>query len=79
MAALRARVPVLICDKSKEQIDKSLKFMDTLLAKDVTKGRLKETDANEARDRISIVSQDKGIAGLRDADMVIEVCGVGIF
>lgn len=41
--------------------------------KDVAKGKIQEIDAKEARDRVSVVSPEKGIAGLRDVDMVIEV------
>lgn len=73
VAALRAKVPVLICDKSTEQVDRGLKLMDKLLMKDVAKGKIQEIDAKEARDRVSVVSPEKGIAGLRDVDMVIEV------
>lgn len=45
--------------------------MDKLLAKDVAKGKIQQLDANEARDRVSI-AQDQN--GLRDVDMVVEVC-----
>jgi len=47
VASVRARLPVLIHDKSKEQLDKSLKLMDTLLEKDVKKGKLQQGDASE--------------------------------
>ena len=47
--------------------------MDKLLAKDVAKGRLSEMDAQAARARVRAVAQDRGIGGLRDVDMVIEV------
>lgn len=47
--------------------------MDKLLAKDVAKGRLTEIDAQAARARVRAVAQDRGIGGLRDVDMVIEV------
>ena len=51
--------------------------MDKLLAKDVAKGRLSEMDAQAARARVRAVAQDKGIGGLRDVDMVIEVRAYG--
>lgn len=48
--------------------------MDKLLAKDVSKGRIQDTEAKEARDRITVLDYDtQGIKGFRDADMVIEV------
>ncbi|RDB25009.1 3-hydroxybutyryl-CoA dehydrogenase [Hypsizygus marmoreus] len=72
VAALRAKVPVLLHDRSSEQITKGLSLVDKLLAKDVAKGRLTDEQAKEARDRISVVGGDVGIKGLRDVDMVVE-------
>lgn len=75
VAALRAKVPVLLHDRSDEQIGKGLKLMDKLLAKDVSKGKIQDIEAKEARDRITVIDGSKGISGLRDVDMVIEVRG----
>jgi len=72
VAALRAKVNVQLYDVSPEQLDKGMKFMDKLLAKDVSKGKIAEIDAKEARERVSAVGKDKGIAGLRDVDMAVE-------
>ncbi|KDQ56409.1 hypothetical protein JAAARDRAFT_36576 [Jaapia argillacea MUCL 33604] len=72
VAALRAKVPVLLYDRSPEQVEKGLKLMDKLLAKDVSKGKIQDLEAKEARDRITIVGQDQGLKGMRDADMVVE-------
>lgn len=48
--------------------------MDKLLAKDVSKGKIQDTEAKEARDRITVLDYDtQGIKGFRDTDMVIEV------
>jgi len=48
--------------------------MDKLLAKDVSKGKIQDAEAKEARDRITVLDYDtQGIKGFRDADMVIEV------
>lgn len=48
--------------------------MDKLLEKDVSKGRIQDIDAKEARERITVLDYDaQGIKGFRDADMVIEV------
>jgi 3-hydroxybutyryl-CoA dehydrogenase len=70
VASVRARLPVLIHDKSKEQLHKSLKLMDWLLEKDVKKGKLQQGDATEARERVTVVDS---ISGFRDVDMCIEV------
>ncbi|TFK45030.1 3-hydroxyacyl-CoA dehydrogenase [Crucibulum laeve] len=72
VSALRAKVPVLLHDRSAEQVKKGLSLMDKLLAKDVAKGRITSEEAKEARDRVSVVGLDAGIRGLRDVDMVIE-------
>ncbi|KAF9463584.1 3-hydroxyacyl-CoA dehydrogenase [Collybia nuda] len=72
VAALRAKVPVLLHDRSPEQITKGLSLMDKLLAKDVAKGRITSEQSKEARDRVTIVGGEVGVKGLRDVDMVIE-------
>lgn len=74
VAALRAKVDVLLYDKSSTQLDRGLRLVDKLLAKDVAKGKIVEMEAQAARSRITVVPQDKGIPGLRDVDMVVEVC-----
>ena len=73
VSALRARVPVLLYDRSTEQVTKGLSLMDKLLAKDVAKGRISSEEAREARDKISVVGREAGIKGMREVDMVIEV------
>lgn len=70
VSALRAKVPVLLHDRSAEQVTNGLAFADKLLEKDVSKGRLSSEEAKEARDRITPVDD---IKGFRDVDMVIEV------
>ena len=74
MSALRAKVPVLVYDRSATQITKGLALVDKLLAKDVTKGKITNEEAKEARDRITVVKDDVGVKGLRDVDLVIEAC-----
>ncbi|KAF9519414.1 hypothetical protein BS47DRAFT_1312603 [Hydnum rufescens UP504] len=69
VASTRARLPVLIFDKSKEQIERSLALMDRLLSKDVAKGKLEGTEAKEARERITIVDRTKAF---RDVDLCVE-------
>jgi 3-hydroxybutyryl-CoA dehydrogenase len=70
VSALRAKVPVLIHDKSPEQVRKGLSLVEKLLAKDVSKGKLTSDDAKVARERITAVNDLKD---LRDVDMVVEV------
>jgi len=74
VSALRAGVPVLLYDRSPEQVKKGLGLMDKLLEKDVAKGRLTSEQAKEARDRVEVVGTEAGLKGLRDVDMAIEVC-----
>ncbi|KAJ6590116.1 3-hydroxyacyl-CoA dehydrogenase [Mycena vulgaris] len=69
VAALRAKVPVLLHDRSAEQVTKGLALMDTLLAKDVNKGRITLDAAKDARGRVTVVD---GLQGMRDVDMVVE-------
>lgn len=73
VTSLRAKLPVLLFDKSPVQIQKSLSLMDKLLAKDVSKGRITQQDATDARARITVVPEADGIKGLRDVDLVVEV------
>jgi 3-hydroxyacyl-CoA dehydrogenase, NAD binding domain len=75
IAALRAKVTVQLYDRSPEQVSKGLNLMDKLLAKDVAKGKIQETDARDARERVSVVDQSMALRALRDVDMVIEVRG----
>ncbi|TCD66272.1 hypothetical protein EIP91_001601 [Steccherinum ochraceum] len=72
VSALRARVPVLLHDRSEVQLKKGLAFMDKLLEKDVAKGKVSSEDAKDAKDRVTVVSAEQGLSGLRDVDMVIE-------
>jgi 3-hydroxybutyryl-CoA dehydrogenase len=70
VSALHAKVPVLLHDRSKNQVTKGLALVDKLLAKDVAKGRLTDLQAKETRERISVVDS---LEGMRDVDMVVEV------
>jgi 3-hydroxyacyl-CoA dehydrogenase len=50
--------------------------MDKLLAKDVSKGKITQQDANDARARITVVPESEGIKGIRDVDLVVEVINI---
>jgi 3-hydroxybutyryl-CoA dehydrogenase len=67
-------VPVRLIDTSQASIDKGLKFADKLLAKDVSKGRLSQADADAARERLSSSTK---MEDLSDVDFVIEAVPVG--
>lgn len=69
VSAVRAKVPVLIHDTSSSQLARSQTFLSTLLSKDVAKGRLTQSEAAEAKDRIRVVDT---LAAMRDVDMVVE-------
>jgi len=69
VSALRAKVPVLLSDKSQMQIKSGLALFDKLLTKDTDKGKITSEEAKEARDRLSVVEDVKA---LRDVDMVVE-------
>lgn len=49
MAAQKAQVPVMIVDTSDTALEKGLAFADRLLAKDVSKSRITQVQADEAR------------------------------
>ncbi|KAJ7496671.1 hypothetical protein FB451DRAFT_1335140 [Mycena latifolia] len=70
VSALRARVPVILHDRSPEQVQKGLALMDKLLAKDVSKARITADEAKDARGRVRVVDS---LEGMRDVDMVVEV------
>ncbi|KDQ20104.1 hypothetical protein BOTBODRAFT_27519 [Botryobasidium botryosum FD-172 SS1] len=69
VSAVHARVPVLINDHSPDQIKRGFALFDKLLAKDVAKGKMTQTEAKEARDRVQAV---ESIAKMRDVDMCVE-------
>lgn len=74
VAAVKAKVPVLLYDRSKDQVQKGLALMDKLLDKDVKKGKIESAEAaKEARDRVVVLGEEEGIRGLRDVDMCVEV------
>ncbi|KAF9075536.1 3-hydroxyacyl-CoA dehydrogenase [Rhodocollybia butyracea] len=81
VASLRARIPkVLLYDQNPAQITKGLEFMDKLLAKDVSKGRISEEDAKATRERIISINSSSAKdeydwareLGERGTEMVIE-------
>ncbi|TRX89078.1 hypothetical protein FHL15_009995 [Xylaria flabelliformis] len=69
VAAQRAGVPVTLVDNSQTSLDKGLAFADKLLAKDVSKSRITQEQADEARSKLTGATS---IEKLSDVDFVIE-------
>jgi 3-hydroxybutyryl-CoA dehydrogenase len=69
VAVQRAGVPVTLVDNSQASLDKGLAFADKLLAKDVSKSRITQDQADEARSKLS---GSTSIDNLSDVDFVIE-------
>ncbi|KAK4041650.1 3-hydroxyacyl-CoA dehydrogenase [Parachaetomium inaequale] len=69
VAAQRAQVPVTLVDSSQASLDKGLAFADKLLAKDVSKQRITQDQADAAR---ALLQPTTSIDDLASADFVIE-------
>ncbi|KAI3390993.1 hypothetical protein diail_8275 [Diaporthe ilicicola] len=69
VAAQRAQVPVTLVDTSQASLDKGLKFADKLLAKDVSKERITQGQADQAR---SNLTPSTSVDPLSEVDFVIE-------
>ncbi|KAI8348560.1 3-hydroxyacyl-CoA dehydrogenase [Mortierella sp. GBAus27b] len=64
-----SKLPVVLLDSNAGQLDKGIKFMDSLLKKDIAKGRLTEEQADETRARVKTTQT---MADFSDVDFVIE-------
>jgi 3-hydroxybutyryl-CoA dehydrogenase len=75
VAALHAKLPVTLCDPSQIVLSAGTKRFTSWLDKDVAKGRLSQADANEARDRLSVINGDgtQGNTIEADTSLVVEV------
>ncbi|PHH77632.1 hypothetical protein CDD80_403 [Ophiocordyceps camponoti-rufipedis] len=69
VAAQKAQIPVTLVDSSDKALDKGLAFADKLLAKDVSKSRITQEQADKAR---SLLKPSTSIEDLRSVDFVIE-------
>ncbi|TGJ87954.1 hypothetical protein E0Z10_g816 [Xylaria hypoxylon] len=69
VASLRAGVPVTLVDTSQASLDKGLAFADKLLAKDVSKSRITQDQADEARSKLTSTTSIEELSGV---DFVIE-------
>eukprot|EP00158_Paraphelidium_tribonemae_P004756 Partr_v1_DN26953_c0_g1_i1_m6648 putative Dehydrogenase len=69
VTALHARLPVKVLDANPAQLQRQLSFLDKLLAKDVTKGKITESESQQAR---SLISTTSDIGDMGGCDFVIE-------
>lgn len=69
VTAAVAKLPVLVMDVSEQQLKKQLGFMDKILAKEVSKGKLTEEERQATLGRISTTTR---LADLASVDFVIE-------
>ncbi|OTA67739.1 hypothetical protein K449DRAFT_388535 [Hypoxylon sp. EC38] len=69
VAAQKAGVPVTLVDSSQASLDKGISFAEKLLSKDVSKSRITQEQADEARARLSPTT---AIEQLSKVDFVIE-------
>ncbi|KAL8791625.1 MAG: hypothetical protein Q9195_005774 [Heterodermia aff. obscurata] len=69
VAAQKVQIPVTLVDSSQASLDKGLKFADKLLEKDVSKSRISQSDASDARARLEPTTS---IEDLSSADFIIE-------
>lgn len=69
VAAQRAQVPVTLVDSSEASLNKGLAFAEKLLAKDVSKSRITQDQANQAR---SLIEPSTKLEQLSGVDFVIE-------
>ncbi|KAK6849606.1 3-hydroxyacyl-CoA dehydrogenase [Apiospora arundinis] len=76
VAAQRAGVPVTLIDTSQASLDKGLGFAEKLLAKDVSKQRITQEQADKAR---SLLTSSTSIDNLSEVDFVIEALKFDIF
>jgi 3-hydroxybutyryl-CoA dehydrogenase len=69
VAAQKAQVPVTLVDASQSALDKGVAFAEKLLAKDVSKQRITQEQADAAR---SLLSPATTLDALAEVDFVIE-------
>jgi 3-hydroxybutyryl-CoA dehydrogenase len=75
VAATKANIPrILLCDQSEAQLDKGIKFFESLLAKDVKKSKLTQEEADRARASLVKVEGTHKLAEYQEGppDLVIE-------
>jgi 3-hydroxybutyryl-CoA dehydrogenase len=69
VASQIAKINVVIVDTQKTILDKNINFMDSILAKNVAKGKMTEEERVQTRSRIT---GSTDIKDLKDVDFVIE-------
>ncbi|KOS19105.1 putative 3-hydroxybutyryl-CoA dehydrogenase [Escovopsis weberi] len=69
VAAQKAQIPVTLVDTSDAALSKGIKFAESLLAKDVTKSRITQEQADQAR---SLLTTSTSMDDFSSVDFVIE-------
>ncbi|ROT39252.1 3-hydroxybutyryl-CoA dehydrogenase [Sodiomyces alkalinus F11] len=69
VAAQKAQVPVTLVDNSEASLKKGIAFAEKLLAKDVSKSRITQEQADQAR---ALLTPETSLEKLSDVDFVIE-------
>ncbi|KND03877.1 uncharacterized protein SPPG_01329 [Spizellomyces punctatus DAOM BR117] len=69
VAAHVSKLPVVLLDANKTQLDRGWKFMDLLLQKDVLKGKISEEEKEQAKKRISVTTD---MNDFKNVDFAIE-------
>ncbi|GAA5853676.1 hypothetical protein JCM9279_000272 [Rhodotorula babjevae] len=72
VAAKTAGVQVVLSDRSQQQLTKGLQFVDTLLGKEVKKGRMNNEEASRVRGRISAAGDSVEQGAFGEVDLVVE-------
>ncbi|KNE68947.1 hypothetical protein AMAG_13820 [Allomyces macrogynus ATCC 38327] len=69
VAARNAKVPVMVMDMNQAQLDKGLKYIDAVLQKDVSKGKMTAEDRDHAR---SLVTATAKLDDFAQTDFLVE-------
>jgi len=69
VAAKVAQLPVLLYEPQPGQANRAKAFMETLLQKDIDKGKVTAKEAKEVKERVRLVSQ---LSGLAACDFIVE-------
>lgn len=69
VAAQIGKLPVVVAEPKRAQVDKQVKAMDAQFAKDIAKGKVTEADAKGTKERLQFVDS---LDGLNGCDIVIE-------
>ncbi|KAI3641276.1 hypothetical protein MIR68_000748 [Amoeboaphelidium protococcarum] len=78
VAALHAQLPVLLHDASQAQLDRQMKFINSLLQKDLSKNKITQQDVDRTRSLIQCTQSGQSLADDPEVDFVIEAVSESI-